>query len=52
MGKNLSGFRRGVEFFSMKKHLPLPEFLGSSNTVIFESGFFFVIGIVKKNSVY
>jgi hypothetical protein len=53
MGKNISGFSGGVEFYVMMRNIfPFSDFLSSSNTVIIESGFFFVIDIVKKNSLF
>jgi hypothetical protein len=52
MGKNISGFSRGVEFYvMMRKIFPFSDFLNSLNTGIIESRFFFVIGIVKKFSI-
>lgn len=49
MGKNISGFGRGVEFYAMMKHIfPSSNFLSSSNTVSLNQDFFFVMDIVKK----
>jgi|GEM_PF-6413687 len=50
MGKNISGFSRGVEFYVMLRNIfPFSDFLSTLNTATIESGFFSVIDIVKKN---
>lgn len=48
-GKKYFWFWQGSGIFRYDENIfPFSDFLSSSNTVIIESGFFFVMGIVKK----